>query len=183
LAKDEFTTRRATTEDAIALAETLSDAVCAEMWASDHARPLDGILNALAVSQASRAVLFRGEVVAVYGAKPFDDSVATVWMIPGKACAEHPHAFMRWCKAELPKVLARWPLLFNFVDIRFGQALRWAEFLGFAIEPPKPYGKDGRLFCCITLMKKEGDAPCVSQPPSLPVSPQQSPQPEPSPKA
>lgn len=133
------------------LAATMRDADLEELEAASGRNPLDILLDGLRVSAESWAVIYKGQVMAIWGVVPFRDyaltgRIGSVWMLTSDLVDKHPRVFWRACLDELPELLARWSGLFNWIHLRHMKALRWGSRLGFKFEPPAPYGSKGNLF-------------------------------------
>lgn len=71
------------------------------------------------------------------------DGYAVPWAVVTTAAEKHPIPFLRMSRAFIRSLTM--PLV-NMVDARNTQVIRWLEWLGFTIEEPVPYGKNGELF-------------------------------------
>jgi hypothetical protein len=76
------------------------------------------------------------------------------WLLGTDAITAHPLVFWRVCKAELAKMLKAWRVLLNWIAADYEKSLRWARGLGFTVEEPAPFGPDGDLFCCASIVRR-----------------------------
>lgn len=131
------------------LAETMSAADRAEVWAATHSTPIQALTYARKVSRDTAYTwLVDGRVVAMWGVG-FLTSLSmegTPWMLSAEGLSRHGRTFARGSKIVAAEWRARYPILRNFVDARHKVALRWVEWMGFTILPAIPYGMDGLPF-------------------------------------
>lgn len=96
----------------------------------------------MAASRRSWVMFIEGEPAALFGHVEHD-GYAVPWAVVTTQAERHPLPFLRISRAfirSLPMMLV------NMVDARNEQVIRWLEWLGFTIEEPVPYGKNGELF-------------------------------------
>jgi hypothetical protein len=128
----------ATNEHALELAPKLREADVAELMAMGARTALRALTDSMAVSPDCYALLFDGEVAAIFGVFPVSalGGLGLVWLLSGPAVDRHPMAFLRLSRPVLKMLLRRCPRLFNFTDARYVKALAWLEWMGFRIGPP-----------------------------------------------
>jgi hypothetical protein len=124
------------------LAPRLRAADVAEVWAACGEEPLPAILKSLELSTYTRGLLLDGEPAAIWGVAPLRGlpGAGAAWLLGSDALTAHARTFWRLCRPELDRMLEVAPVLLNYVDARYRQALRWAERLGFSVEPARPFG-------------------------------------------
>lgn len=147
----------ATGEHAIELGNNMRAADAAEVMASDGFRPIDAVLRSMDVSTFSKALLIGGAVACIWGVMPAPDPrthIGIPWALTSPLVERYPKVFLKACRLALVEMLARYRILINSIDARHTQALRWAEWLGFDVHEPQPYGPEGRPFCVITLIRR-----------------------------
>lgn len=133
--------------------EALVAELAASMRAGDLAEvyalgmsPQRALEHSLDRSHAAGAVLFDGEVAAIYGLVQMEENTfvgtkrALVWVLTGAAVDAHPLTFWRTSKAIVKALKAEFDVIFNDVDARYLSSVRWLERLGFSISPPRPHG-------------------------------------------
>lgn len=137
------------------MAPHLRQADTAEVLAGQGWTPLQALLRSLSVSPDPRALLFDGEPVALWGVEPLNvgAGVGVAWLLGTDDLTQHPLVFWRTCKYELAALRLHWGVLFNWIDARYEPSLRWARRLGFKVDPPKPFGPSGALFCCAAMVR------------------------------
>jgi hypothetical protein len=72
--------------------------------------------------------------------------VQIVWLISTTLVDRHRLAFFRFTKAEVQRLLERWPLMVNFVDARYTRSIEWLRRLGAEVGEPQPFGAAGLPF-------------------------------------
>lgn len=138
----------ATVEDAVAIATRLRPADEAEVRASSGKDPRDILVESVKLSTESWTVRFNGELACIWGvhlARRSHDGILTgrigaAWLLTTELVERHARTFWRLCLGMLPLIFERWAELYNEIDARHVQALRWAKRLGFRLGPPAPFG-------------------------------------------
>jgi hypothetical protein len=154
LGTPDVTIERACLEDALELADVMREADVAECEAIGG-HPLDHLIASLDASAVAYTVRFDGEVAAMYGAGPADDTTlcsrGVAWLLTGRRVAQHPKAFLKLCRPAVAELLGLYPVLENAIDARYAAAVRWAKWLGFVVEPAVKLGPAGALFHHVRL--------------------------------
>lgn len=144
------------------LALTMRPQVVDEVEAALGVRPFQGIVTSMEASEVAFTLTLRGEVAAIWGARatygcpPMGDG-AMAWLLSSTVADKHKAAYMKATRAIVGALLETYPALFNYVDARYKAALRWAEWLGFSVGPPEPYGVAGLPFHPIIIRR----SPCA----------------------
>lgn len=71
---------------------------------------------------------------------------ATPWLVTGRPVDRHRRTFLRQTRARVALMRREWDLLVNHVHADYAQAIRWLAWLGFEIEPARPFGPLGAPF-------------------------------------
>jgi hypothetical protein len=141
--------------DAFELAEVMRDADKAECEALGGGTPLDHLLKSLEVSSVAYTLRFNGEVAAMYGAGPLDDTLlcarGVAWLLTGRAVARYPKAFWKHSLLGVGQLLSEFATLEQAIDARYEAALRWARRLGFTVGPALPLGPKASPFHHISI--------------------------------
>lgn len=147
----------ATEEHARQLAPLMRPADAAEVLASGGYQPLDALLDAMAWSAESYAGYIDGELACLFGVVPgtFLTGEAVPWLLTSNVVQRKPRAFLRASREVIADWLGKYPMLVQQVDARYEQALRWAERVGFNVEPPAPFGISGEPFCRISMRRPD----------------------------
>lgn len=132
----------------------------AEVQAFCGLDPLGGLMSSLELSAPNAwSWFFRGELAAMFGVVTTERPSllrkprGIGWLLTSTAVDDYPKQFWRASRATLPSLLEDWSTLENYIDARHTRAIRWALRLGFHLEPPAPFGVEGRDFCrfCVRL--------------------------------
>lgn len=89
-----------------------------------------------------------GRLICMFGfalVPPFEKNAATAWFISAKAIRFHTREFIRKCR-ELYPLAENYDVIFNWVDSRYTEALRWVEWLGFVRTGDNRIMDDGTEF-------------------------------------
>lgn len=153
-------TRPATAEDAVDIAARIRPAEVAEVFAATGVAPVHGIVASVRNATEAWATYLGGELACLWGVGTdrgtplLGSRTGSVWLLTSAAVERHPKTFWRMCRAEVPRLLDRWDTLWNHIDARHAQAVRWAKRLGFPLEEPRPYGALGLPFCRFVLTRE-----------------------------
>ena len=75
----------------------------------------------------------------------------TPWLVTGKPVDRIRKSFARLAKQRIEEMRARYPFMANYVHADYRQSLRFMAWLGFAVDPPRPFGPRGAPFCRIHM--------------------------------
>jgi hypothetical protein len=98
--------------------------------------PLDAVwASVLASDQRFLSACLDGEeLLCIVGCTPDNQGAAKPWLLATeKMDAGYCKRLTREAREGLAKMLAVYPRLYNFVDVRQVQTIRWLEALGFGI--------------------------------------------------
>lgn len=141
----------------LAVARTMRKADRDEVAASDAQEPLQALQDSIDASEGCATFLIDGEPAAIFGVRVLradflGEPVACVaWMLTSEVVNRHPILFAKSSRVVVPMLLERYGCLHNAIDARYGAALRWAEWVGFTVHPPEPFGAAGLPFCRIEM--------------------------------
>ncbi len=145
----------ATVEVVPALAEHIP-AIAAAMRAADRQEvaaasgrsPGAALHCSLRVSIEAWTGLIDGRPVCMFGlgCPSLLGGVGVPWLLGTDQLKRHQMAFLRRNRAVVARWAARYPRLINFVDARNLTSIRWLRWLGFVIDPARPYGLAGLPF-------------------------------------
>jgi len=95
--------------------------------------PLAAVEASLRASEEAWAVLFGGELAAIYGvSKGPEGEPDRVWCLTSTVVDRAPLTFWRESKAAVLRLARRGPM-FALVDAKYDAAMRWADRLGFKV--------------------------------------------------
>lgn len=140
----------ATEEHAEAIGQNPRPADMDEVWAS-HRMTVRAALDQGIKTGRSYAVLMDDEPVLIFGVVPFSilGGIGVVWALGSRAMERRQvqREFLRYSRKVLEVVQEWFPtMLYNFVDVRNAEAIRWLRWMGFTIAEPQPIGFQGELF-------------------------------------
>lgn len=138
----------ASDEDAYELAPHIREADLAECLAGGYSSALHALLVSLAVSDEAYALLFNGEVAALFGVARGNllNGTGAVWLLTGRLADKYRIAFVRNMRVAFAFLTAKWPVLGSMVDSRHTKAIRFLGYLGFEFGEPVPVGRDAVPF-------------------------------------
>lgn len=105
--------------------------------------PMESVLGeCVARSEMAWAGLVGDEVACIFGVvgASIISETGYPWLLGTDLIEQHAKAFLRRNKAMVKRMLARYPYLKNYVDVRNTTAISWLQWLGFTILPAEPHG-------------------------------------------
>lgn len=119
-----------------------------EVAAASGQQPLAALLAGLEQSTACWTGLEDGEPMAIFGvgAASLLSAEGAPWMLAREGIERHGRHLVSLARPIVEEMLALHPRLANHADARNRTALRWLQRIGFAIEPPAPWGVAGLPF-------------------------------------
>jgi len=139
-------------EDVPGLAGAMRLGDAAEVRATAGWTPAAALLASLRATRKaggeSWTLRIKGEVAALWGVHPLTSLRWTgiVWLLTGQVVERHRRLFAELSRAEVVRLLGTWPRLCNWIDARYGRALRWAEWTGAQLGAPVLFGVEARAF-------------------------------------
>jgi hypothetical protein len=128
-----------------------------EVFASTGESPHYAIQEGWDFSLRRWIVLDKNDVpVAVLGVRPqhtFSD-IGIPWLLGTDGLSKMSKFFLKASKPILEEMKKGFSSLSNYVDARYIKAVRWLRWLGFNIEPAKPFGVKQELFHRISMELK-----------------------------
>lgn len=113
----------------------------------------EGLRLSLERALWAETYLADGEVAAIagLGAPSLLGRVAVPWLVTGTPVDRHRRAFLELTRGRVERMRGEWGLLVNHVHADYAQSIRWLAWLGFEIEPARPFGPRDALFHRATL--------------------------------
>jgi hypothetical protein len=104
------------------------------------------------------AYLVDGKVAALLGCGTTSllGGHATPWLITGKPVERVRKSFARLAREKIAELRERYPLMINYVHADYADALKFMAWLGFTIDPPRPWGPLKAPFCRIHMRGPDG---------------------------
>jgi hypothetical protein len=151
----------ATSAHAFELAARMRAEDRAEVWASDHQTAIEALEISSRGSEFARTLLINGEPAAIWGVRAIEelDGVYVAWLLTADIVDRYPITFCRTAKAEIARILDRYPVICNMVDARYTKSLRWLGSLGFEVHDRQPlsFGPESLPFHLVVLRRKHAD--------------------------
>lgn len=124
----------------------------AEFWAAGFETPRSAANASLRFGKTFTG-LCDGVPVCIFGVIPQSmvGNTATIWLISSEKINDCPITFLRMGKKRLLELSAHYGMLYNYVDARYAESVKWLKWLGFTIHEPEPCGPLGVLFHKFTL--------------------------------
>lgn len=135
-------------EDVEALSGCLRPADLEEIRAASGLGPADALRRSWAFSTHVWVARDGARPIAVWGVGPLSlvAGRGCPWLLASPAFDEHGRQVARRSRQLLDAMRAAYPRLENHVDARNARSVHWLAWLGFTIDPPAPWGVEGRPF-------------------------------------
>lgn len=132
----------ATRSHAISMAPNMRDIEVIEVMDASGLDPEAALLREIDRSASAWSWIVAGEVACMFGVVSPNllSRVSYPWFLTTPLVKEHARPFARACKALLPELLARHPVLVGMVDARYALSVRWLQWLGARLDDPQPWG-------------------------------------------
>ncbi|MFA5217180.1 phage protein Gp13 family protein [Sulfuricurvum sp.] len=145
--KDGIVVRRSVMEDVDYLKDRLRQSDVDEVWASGHHAPYEALRKSFDESIFSLTIV-NGNPIGMFGVAPVAmiGARGSVWFLASDDLEKIGRRFVKNSRHFIDMMLMFRPYLYNFVDDRNAQSIKWLRICGAIIEDPQPYGKDGLLF-------------------------------------
>lgn len=129
-----------------------------EVLASAGQTPEEAITLSLGLSTDAWVLCQDGEPICVFGVAPYLDKpgVGSPWMLashkfnaskaPPRQRREITRVILQFSKQFIQRMLEKYYLLQNYVDVRNDASIRWLKWCGFTLEAPIPFGYAGLDF-------------------------------------
>ncbi|MDA8231570.1 MAG: hypothetical protein M0006_09550 [Magnetospirillum sp.] len=138
----------ATAAHAAAIAPILRAADREEVRAACGLAPEEALRLSLATSPLAWTGMAAGSPVCLFGAASpgLLGGPGRPWLLATDALVRHSAAFLRRNRAYVAAMLDEFGHLANHVDARNSVSVRWLRWLGFTLEPARPFGPYGLPF-------------------------------------
>ena len=139
--------RLAIKEDAYSLAPRMRQADINEIKASHGVKPLDALLEPFNSYYTGTAYSIISDiddiVIGMFGSRSTDDSnYGCAWLLSSEELRTQSHKkqFLKQCRKWGNKINKPFRFIYNYVDARNWQSLKWLKFCGFEIITTEKYG-------------------------------------------
>ena len=132
MTKNNYYVRPSKKEDCYNLSKTLRQGDVQEIFASSGSNPAQALVRAYLCSQKHcYSLMLDGEVVGMFGVNEINRNVGTPWLMGSDDLTKYKIEFYRLSKEYLSTFMDEYNVLFNYVDKRNWQSIRWLKGLGF----------------------------------------------------
>lgn len=143
--------RLATRADAISLAPRLRKEDVEEVEHSGGLPPEIALRYALQISNIAYAVVWKGNVIALFGVTGQIDwgdgpGVGHPWMLASPELTSIRKSFLRECRDYVKNWLSVHGTLDGYVWAKNTVHIQWLQWLGFELEPAVPFGINDEPF-------------------------------------
>lgn len=140
------------------LAKNMRQSDVEEIWVSHHHTPESALLISFRDSILCFTVESAGRVIAMFGVVPATliGAEGTIWLLAANDFCKINKIFLRRSKAFIKIMLAHYPHLFNFVDVRNRESIRWLKWCGARFGLVVPYGVEKMPFQYFEFVRNPG---------------------------
>lgn len=105
--------------------------------------PVDGLLQSLTASREAWTWRDEGRIICIGGVAPLSliGQTGVPWLLGSDLVPVHRRAFMLETRRMVARWLGMFSVLWNVVDARYAEAIRWLRWLGFTLGEPLPIGR------------------------------------------
>jgi len=119
-----------------------------EVWASHHLRPKEAVSVSCLDSVQAFTIIHDYHLVGMFGIVP--DSLigerAQVWLLTTEEIYNMRIRFLKLTRHFIDEMRKSYPVLYNWVDARNEQCVRWLKWAGAEVFPPETHGVDKMPF-------------------------------------
>jgi len=154
--QDGIRVRSSTKADVAYLKDHLRESDKQEIWASHNKTPEESLKIGLQKSIFCCTVE-NSNPIAMFGIVPENilGQEASVWMLATDDLKKIKRRFARNSKVFVHMMLEYYSYLYNFVDDRNKESIKWLKYLGAKFEEPRPYGKEGKPFRFFSFRRED----------------------------
>ena len=145
--KNGITVRPSLESDIEYLKDRLRQSDIDEIWAASHDLPESALRRSFKESPFCCTIL-NGNPIGMFGIAPpvVLGNKASIWFLASDDIKKIGRRFAKNSRKFIDTMLSFYGYLYNFVDNRNKDSIKWLKLCGATIEEPKPYGKEQRLF-------------------------------------
>lgn len=128
-------------EDIQHISQNMRNCDIDEIWASNNLMPREALLKGLKESDVCLTVWHEGIPIAMLGVVSDFQEEATIWMLGTDTLEKIPNTVGILSRKIIAHFHERYPVLFNYVDVRNTKSIEWLEWLGAKfMDNPVEYG-------------------------------------------
>jgi len=119
-----------------------------EVIASGFSSAEEALSYSFGVSQQCYTIERNGLPLAMFGLvrSPDQDGVGIVWFLGTDEMKTIKKSFVKQSRVVIAKFLEVYPVLTNWVDAKYTEAISWLESCGAEFDPPVAVGRNGAMF-------------------------------------
>jgi len=131
VANNAISIRESTPDDITSLSSSLREPDRLEVLASGST-PFEALNQSYKASTIRLSLLFNDKVIGMFGIAPkaLLGERAVIWLLTAPEVEQIKFTFVKLSKMYVKLFLERYPILENWVDGRYTQAVKWLEILG-----------------------------------------------------
>lgn len=126
--------------------------------------PADAMLIGMKTSCICKTIELGGAPAAIFGVFGEIGGPGNIWLLGTTEIVNFKKTFVEILNDHIARFLCAFPVLFNYVDARNEDALKWIRKAGAVISDPEPYGVKGMPFRRFEIRR---DEPCASPRPQF----------------
>lgn len=132
----------ATADLAEQLIPNMREADRVEAWAAGMMTSREALLSSLDISPDPQAILGDGRVLTIFGIGTWTVLAlrGIPWLLTAEEMPRHARRLIPLSRAYIDDARRRYKSMGNYVDARNTKAIRWVRWLGFTVDPAKPFG-------------------------------------------
>jgi hypothetical protein len=129
--KSNISIRESVPDDIHSLSSSLREPDRLEVLASGST-PFEALTESYKASTIRLSAFLNGKIIAMFGIAPKTilGETAVVWLLTAPEVEQIKFTFVKLSKRHVKLFLEQYPILENWVDSRYTQAIKWLELLG-----------------------------------------------------
>lgn len=153
----ELEIRDSTPSDVITIGDKMRKSDRQEIWKSHHQQPREAVMTGFRESVTSYTATIHGEPILMTGIVPtyFLGSSAVIWMLATDQINEIPVKFVRQSRIIIGKFLEQYPHLYNYVDMKNTESIKWLKWCGAEFGPIINYGIEQKPFRYFQFLRRK----------------------------
>lgn len=110
--------------------------------------PKQALKDSFEESVERYTVKLKGKPIAMFGLNPDDflGKKAKIWILATDDLKIIQRRFTKHSKDFINEAFEKYSVLYNFIDVRNTDSIKWLEWLGASFNDPIPYGVNGEMF-------------------------------------
>ena len=153
--KDNIIVRTSNIDDVEYLSTRLRQSDIDEVWASHNHTPHEALKISLERSTLCLTIVDNNIPIAMFGINPdfILSDKAVIWFLSSDGIYKIKKRFLRNCKIFINMMLDQYEILYNFVDARNTDSIKWLKSLGADISAPFVFGSERMKFCYFSFKR------------------------------